>query len=60
MVNAVVGARLLYGSDIGWLFYHADEPLIAGWVGAVATRVNISDVVAHGTEMKFFFKVSNG
>jgi hypothetical protein len=60
MIHAVVRARLFYRCNVCGFFHHADEPLVASGIRAVAARVNVRDVIAHGTKMKFFFKVSNG
>src|ERR1051325_7918608 len=52
--------RLLNGSDVGGLFHHAYQALVAGNISAVASWINISDVITYRTKMKFFFKVADG
>jgi hypothetical protein len=60
VINAVVKTRFFNGSDIRGLFYHTNQALISGGAGAVAARINVSDVAAYGTKMKFFFEIADG
>jgi hypothetical protein len=60
VVNAVIKPRFFNRSNIRGLFYHTDQPLISGGAGAIAAGINICDIAAYGTKMKFFFKVADG
>src|SRR5437870_12551958 len=42
--------RLLDGGDVGGLFDHADQALVASGARAVGAGVNIGDVVADGAQ----------
>lgn len=59
MVNAVVVARALDGSDAGGFFDDADEVLIAGGAGAVDAGINVGDVIADGTEAQAGLELAN-
>jgi hypothetical protein len=60
MVNAVIKSRLFNGSYIGGLFHHANQALVSRRAGAVTAWINVCDVAAYRTKMKFFFKVADG
>jgi len=56
---AVKVLGLIDGRDIGGLFYHTDQTLVARGAGAVGTRINIGDVVANGTKPQVGFHGAN-
>src|SRR5579859_311439 len=60
VIDAVIKPGFFNGSDIGGLFHHADQSLIAGGAGAVTAWINIRDIAAYRTKMKFFFKIADG
>jgi hypothetical protein len=59
MVHTVIKSGFLDGSNVRGLFYHANQPLIAGRAGAIAARINIRNIAAHGAQVKFFFKITD-
>ena len=56
VIDAVVRARLLDGSDVRGFFHDANQALVAGCAGTIGTRVNISDIATYRTKVKCFFK----
>jgi len=60
VVNAVIKAGFFNGRNIRGLFHHTDQALISGSAGAIAARINISNIAAYGAKMKFLFKVADG
>ena len=57
--DAVPGAGLFDGADIGWLLDDAHQALIAGGAGAVEAGIDVGDVVADGTEAEALFDVAD-
>src|SRR5690349_16497499 len=53
-------SRLLHRSDVGGLFDHANEPLVARWAGAIDAGIDISDVIAHRTQAQAGLYFLNG
>ena len=60
VIDAVVVARLLDGGDVGRLFDHADEPLIAGRAGTIDAGINVGDVVADRAQAQAGLDVVDG
>src|SRR5882724_2488287 len=60
VIDAVIKPGFFDGSNIRGLFHHANQTLVSGGTGAVATRVNISNIATYRTKMKFFFKIADG
>ena len=59
VIDAVVEARLFDGCNVGGLFNHTYQPLVARWVRAVSAWIDIGDVVADGAEVKLFFEIAD-
>jgi hypothetical protein len=60
VIDAVVGASLLDGGDVGGLLDDADEALVAGGAGAVGAGIDVCDVVAEGAEAEMLFDLADG
>src|SRR5262249_37882878 len=60
VIDAVVGAGLFDGGDVGWFLDHTHQPQVARGTGTIGAGINISDVVADRAEMEFFFEIVNG
>ena len=48
--DAIPGARLLDGADVGGLLDDAHQALVAGGAGAIEAGIDVGDVVADGAE----------
>src|SRR6185312_13222006 len=59
VVHTIVETCLFDRCDVGRFLDHTNQPLVTGGVGAIAARIHVSDVVADGTEVKFFLEIAN-
>jgi hypothetical protein len=59
MIDAVEMFGFFDGGDVGGLFEHANQALVAGCAGAVDAGVDVGDVIAEGTEAKAGFDVAD-
>src|SRR5260370_994301 len=46
VIDAIKVARLLDGGNVGGLFHHSHQALVAGRIAAIDARINIGNVVA--------------
>ncbi len=60
VIDTVVVARPLDGSDVGWLLEYADQALIACRICAVVAGIDVGDVVADGAEAKVSLELLDG
>src|SRR6476661_2459113 len=59
MENSVEVLCLFNGRDVGWLFDHADQSLIARWAGAIRARIDVGDVVANRAQAQIGFDIAH-
>src|SRR5581483_11005930 len=59
VIDAVVRSRFFYRGNVGWLFHHTHEALVACGAGAIDTRLDIGDVVADGAEVQALLEISD-
>ena len=55
---AIAGA--LHRVDVGWLFDHADQPLVARGAGAIGAGIDVGNVVADRTQPQAGLEPAHG